>query len=381
MRTISFGKPIIGSEEKQAVLEVLNGPILTHGPRVKEFEAAFSKYLERNSHSLAVSSCTAALHLSYFYLNIKSGDEIIVPALTHTATAHAVELCNGTPVFVDSEKETGNININLIENYINEKTKAISIVHFLGMPVDMDSVNNIAKKYNLFVVEDCALAIGTYYKGIHAGLLGDMGCFSFYPVKHMTTGEGGMFVTKHAAVADKINKQRAFGIDRHINERKIPSIYDVEMLGFNYRMSELQAALGIEQLKRIHGFLKKRKENYERLKTGFEEITEIELLQSSKGHFESSYYCFSVILINALASKRYDIVKRLNENGIQTSVYYPQPVPKMTYYKNRYKFKDDSFPIASRISNQTISLSVAPHLELEDMEYMVEIFKKVLREV
>src|SRR4051812_15635691 len=163
MRTIPFGKPIIGEEEKKAVLDVLSGPILVHGPKAKEFEAAFAQYTKA-PYAVSVSSCTAGLHLAYFYLGLGPGDEVIVPAQTHTATVHAVELCGAKPIFIDAEGKTGNIDISQIERAVTPRTKALSIVHFLGMPVDMDAVMAIARKHKLFVVEDCALAIGTYYK-------------------------------------------------------------------------------------------------------------------------------------------------------------------------------------------------------------------------
>ena len=293
-RNIPFGTPVIGEQEKSAVLEVLNGPILVHGPKSKEFEAEFSSYT-RAPNSVSVSSCTAAMHLAYFDLGIGPGDEIIVPAQTHTATAHAVEFTGAKPVFVDAEIRTGNINIDLLENAISERTKAISVVHFLGMPVDMDRVNQIAQRHNLFLLEDCALAIGSYYKGAHAGLHGDVGCFSFYPVKHLTTAEGGMLITKENGIYERITRKKAFGVSRPHGERKVPGIYDVDILGFNYRMNEIQAAIGIEQLKRINSFLEKREINYFTLERELREIDEIRFLESSHGDFKSSYYCLSII--------------------------------------------------------------------------------------
>jgi perosamine synthetase len=379
MREIPFGRPIIGDEEKQAVLDVLNGHILTHGPRGKDFERAFSEFIG-GGYSLTVASCTAALHLSYFYLGIGPGDEVIVPAQTHTATAHAVEYCGATPIFIDAENETGNINIDLIEENITDRTKALSLVHFLGMPVDMGKINSIAEKYNLFVVEDCALAIGTRLSGVHAGLLGDVGCFSFYPVKHLTTGEGGMLVTKHERVRERIDKQRAFGVDRQITERKVPGIYDVTMLGYNYRMSEIQAAIGYKQLSRMPQFLQRRKENYEVLESRLKEIDEIRLLKSSHSDFQSSYYCLSVILKEKYAGKRHEIVKILNDNGVGTSVYYPRPVPLTSYYSQKYGFKKSAFPVASWISDCSIALPVGPHLNKDDMLYIADIIKQAILE-
>ena len=380
MKTIPFGRPMIGEEEKSAVMEVLNDPILVHGPRSKEFENSFAAYTKA-PHAVSVSSCTAALHLSYFYLKLKAGDEVIVPAQTHNATAHAVEFCGAKPVFVDAEIKTGNIDIDQIEPLITERTKAISIVHFLGMPVNMDRINEIAKKYGLFVVEDDALAIGTYYKGVHAGLLGDAGCFSFYPIKHMTTAEGGMLITRNEEIATGITRQRAFGVDRTQGERKIPGIYDVTMLGYNYRMNEIQAVLGIEQVKRMNEFLKQRKLNYERLYDGLKEIDEIFLFQSSHGDYQSSYYCLSMLLNESLVKKRFEIVDYLKGHGVGTSVYYPHPVPHLTYYKEKYGYGEETYPVAAMISNGSIALPVGPHLNIEDMDYIIASISKAIKEV
>lgn len=380
MRTIPFGKPIIGDEEKNAVLEVLNGPILVHGPKAKEFEAAFAAFA-RAPHAVSVSSCTAALHLGYFFLGLGPGDEVIVPAQTHTATAHAVELCGAKPVFVDAERMTGNIDLDQLEAALNERTRAISVVHFLGMPVNMEKVMAVAKKHDLFVVEDCALAIGSYFKGVHAGLHGDMGCFSFYPVKHMTTAEGGMILTRHEHVATKITRQKAFGVDRHMGERSVPGVYDVTMLGFNYRMNEMEAVLGLEQLKRIPDFLQKRHQNYKTLSNSLREIAELEQLQSSHGDYQSSYYCLSVLLNEQLIPRRFELVNALKQRGVGTSVYYPQAVPHFSYYKTKYGYKDDSYPVAAWISGSSIALPVGPHLDEEDMTYIAASLKDAIYEV
>ncbi len=378
MRVIPFGKPIMGEEEKKAVMAVLEGPALVHGPKAKEFEAAFAAFTKA-PFAVSVASCTAGLHLAYFNKKIGAGDEVVVPAQTHTATAHAVELCGAKAVFVDAEKETGNIDIDQIESAITSRTKAISVVHYLGMPVDMERVNVIAKKHGLYVVEDCALAMGTYFKGIHAGLWGDCGSFSFYPVKHMTTAEGGMLITKHKQIAQRIALEKAFGVDRQVGERKVPGVYDVVALGFNYRMNELEAALGVEQLKRMNGFLTKRKENHQALAQGLQDISEIEMFKSSHGEFQSSYYCLSILLKRPLAVKREKIIEHLKSKGIGTSIYYPQAVPHFTYYKNKYGYQDNSFPVAALISGASIALPVGPHLNIEDMDYIVEELKNCIK--
>ena len=379
-KNIPFGKPIIGEAEKKAVLEVLEGPVLTHGPKASSFEAAFAAWTKA-PYAVSVSSCTAALHLSYFHFGIREGDEVIVPAQTHVATAHAVEFCGAKPVFVDAEVETGNIDVRQIEGKISPRTRAISVTHFLGMPVDMETVCQIAKKHGLIVIEDCALAIGTSFKGIHAGLHGDAGCFSFYPVKHFTTAEGGMLVTKQKEVAEAIVRKKAFGVDRHVGERTVPGVYDVTMLGFNYRMNEIQAALGIEQLKRIDDFLARRKQNHEVLSQGLSEVDEISTFRSSHGDFQSSYYCFSIVLKRELFGKRYDIIMNLKEKGIGTSVYYPKPVPHLQYYKEKYGCRDTDFPVAGWISDGSISLPVGPHLNPEDMRYIAESVKSAIHTV
>jgi perosamine synthetase len=380
LRNIPFGRPIIGDEEKQAVCAVLDSGMLVHGEKIKEFESAFAGFTNA-PYAVGVASCTAGLHLVYFSLGIKPGDEVIVPAQTHTATAHAVELVGAKPVFVDAERETGNIDIDQIEEKITDRTRAISVVHFLGMPVDMARVVQIAKRYNLVVVEDCALAIGAYFNGVHVGIHGDVGCFSFYPVKHMTTAEGGMAITNNGDLAGRLTKQRAFGMDRHFGERKLPGLYDVQGLGFNYRLNEIQAAIGIEQIRRLPGFLKKRKENYDALTLGLQGINEIELLVSSHDGFESSYYCHTMILKESLAEKRFDIIAGLKLKGIGTSIYYPRPVPEMTYYREKYGFGENLFPVASRISTCSIALPVGPHIGVEDIEYVVKSIKTTLTEI
>lgn len=380
LKEIPFGRPIIGDEERSAVAEVLRGNILVHGPKAAEFERLFASYSQA-PHAVSVSSCTAALHLCYFHLGVGPGDEVIVPAQTHTATAHAVEFTGAKPVFVDAEIETGNIDIDRIEDCITERTRAISVVHYLGMPVDMDRIMSLARRYDLFVVEDCALAIGAYYRGIHAGLHGDAGCFSFYPVKHLTTAEGGMLITRHREIADRITRERAFGVDRTPHERSIPGVYDVTMLGFNYRMSEVHAAIGIEQMKRIDGFLAKRRENYEALTEGLSDMEEITLLQSSHGDFQSSYYCHSALLNRKLAPKRFEIVRYLKDHGIGTSIYYPQAVPDFTYYREKYGYTEGGYPVARQISSTSIALPVGPHLAVDDMHYISETLKEAIRRI
>lgn len=377
MRTIPFGRPIIGEEEKRAVADVLESGVMAHGPKLEAFEDAFA---ERTGapHAVAVSSCTAALHLLYFHLGLGPGDEVIVPAMTHVATAHAVELTGAKAVFVDAEPRTGNIDLDQVAARINERTRALSVVHYLGVPVDMAPLQSLARERGLHIVEDCALAVETRRDGVHAGLFGDAGCFSFYPVKHITSGEGGMVITRDADLARSIRKQRAFGMDKHVRERKVPGVYDVQALGFNYRMNDIQAAIGIEQLRRLDGFMQLRARNHARLHSGLEAIEELQLFETEAEGVQSSYYCLSAVLGEGLVTKRADVIEALRARGVGTSVYYPHPVPRMTYYREKHGYDGNAFPVATRIADASIALPVGPHLSDNDVDYIIAMVKEAI---
>jgi len=383
VRTIPFGKPMLGDKEREAVLEVLGGTQLVHGPRGKAFEAAFAAFTGAPvpHGAAALSSCTAGLHLLCFDLGLCPGDEVIVPAQTHTATVHAVEFMGATPVFIDAEPVSGNIDCDALEAAVTPRTRAVILVHFLGVPADMDRVNAVAAKHGLFVIEDCALAIGTRLHGVHAGLLGDAGAFSFYPVKHMTTAEGGMVVSKHADLMARLDKKRAFGVDRSYGERSVPGLYDVTMLGFNYRMNELSAAIGLVQMERLDGFLAAREANFTRLAGLLSGVDEVRILGDNLPEGAvSSRYCLSVVLREEVRPLRPRIMARMKELGVGMSVYYPSPVPQLTYYRDKYGHADGEFPVARSIS-QGFALPVGPHLGAEDMDYIAESLKQTLSEV
>ncbi len=381
MKKIPFGKPMINELEKDAVLNVMDGSILVHGPVATQFENKFASFTNA-PNAVSVSSCTAGMHLIYFALGYGPGDEVIVPAQTHIATAHAVELTGAKPVFVDSEKDTGNINIEAIEAAINSKTKAIAVVHYLGVPVDMPKVVQIAKKHNLFLLEDCALAPGAKIDNIHVGLHGDAGVFSFYPVKHFTTAEGGMIILKDENLSKKLKLIKAFGVNRTHGERKIPGVYDTIALGFNYRMSEIHAAIGVVQLDKLPGFLKIRKNNFKALESNLKDIRGLSILpQPSDDHLESCHYCLGVLLEEDNFSKRSEIINLLSEQGIGSSVYYPQPVPRMSYYKEKYGYDKKKYINASRISDGMIALPVGPHLGADDMKKIAEVLKNIMEKI
>ena len=380
-RSIPFGRPWISEEDRQAVARVLSGHILTHGPECEAFEKEFAHFMGPGAHCVAVSSGMAALHLAYLHFGIAESDEVIVPAMTHIATVHAVEWVGATPVFVDCDSSTGNVTANAIAAAVTSRTKAISVVHFQGIPCDMPEIMKVAQAHDLKVIEDCALAVGGRHSGKHVGLFGDAACFSFYPVKHLTAGEGGMFATRHKDVATAVARLRAFGVDRRHDERKVPGMYDVVELGLNYRMSELQAALGRSQLSRVDEILKRRKDNFDHLRDGLHSLPNIKVLETKDPSINNACYALTIVLTGATCDQRNEFICRLKEAGIGTSIYYPQPTPRMSYYRNKYGYDAHRYPVAIEISDHSIALPVGPHLEPEDIQYILDQTSEILVEV
>lgn len=379
-RQIPFARPWITAEERRAALEVLEGDILTHGPQGRAFEEEFAGFMGEGAHGVSVSSGMAALHLAYFQLGIGPGDEVLVAAQTHTATAHAVELVGARPVFVDCEPATGNIDPARLEALVTPRSKAIGLVHFLGIPCAMDPILAVAQRHGLKVIEDCALAVGARYRGRHVGLLGDAGCFSFYPVKHLTTGDGGMFVSRHRQLAEKVARARGFGVDRSFAERSIPGMYDVPTLGLNYRMSDINAAIGRAQLRRIGEILARRRAHFTRLKEALAGLAHVAVLDAGEAAAASSHYCLSAVLGGPLQGCRDQLVARLNQAGVGTSIYYPHPVPRLSYYRDKYGYRPEEFPQAAAISDCSIALPVGPHLTAGDIDYIAGVFTRATEE-
>ena len=372
-----FGKPILDKKELNNIKAVLDSGILVHGRKSLEFESLFKKFTN-SKEAISVSSCTAGMHLVYFALGLGKGDEVIVPAQTHISTAHSVEITGAKPIFVDCDKLTGNINILEIEKKITKNTKAIAIVHFLGIPVNIFEIKKIAKKYNLFVLEDCALAIGAKYNQQHVGTIGDVGVFSFYPVKHITTAEGGMIITNKSSFAKKLRLLRAFGVNKTFSERS-RGIYNANYLGLNYRMSEIHASLGCVQMKKINFFLNQRKKNFKLLDNKIKQNKNISILKSYDKKLISSNYCLTMTLKNRLSKKRDQIIKKINSYGLGTSIYYPHPVPRINYYKKKYGYNPKKYQNSEIISDSSISFSVAPYLRQKEILRIARIINQVLK--
>jgi len=352
---VKFAKPIMGEPEMNAVREVLRKAHkvpLTNGGRVRIFEEAF-QMMVCGGQAIATSSCMAALHLAFMCL-LKPGDEVIVPALTHPATAHAVALAGGRPVFCDAHPESGNLDPDQLPLLLSPKTKALAVVHFLGKPAYMMSCVDFARRHGLAIVEDCALALGAFHSGRHVGLIGDVGCFSFYPAKHMTTGEGGMLLTRSPELAEKAIRLRAFGYG---NDRDA----GIEEIGLNYRMTEIQGAIGLEQLKRLPGFLQKRLSNAEFLRDTLKSL--------GFNHILGRDYALSVVL----DVDRDEVRKQMISVGFETSVYYPRPVPHHPVYKC-----SGEWPVAEMICRQSITLPVGPHLDHGHMKLQAETLAEIV---
>lgn len=358
---IPFGRPNIGDEEIAAVTEVLRSGTLVHGAYTHAFEEAFAARIGVR-HAIAVSSCTAGLHLALFARGIGAGHRVVVPAMTHVATAHVVELQGATPVFVDVDPSTGNLDVEALAAVADEGFDAIMPVHYLGLPCDMRAIDDIARKTGAMVIEDCALAVGATYDGRSAGSLGDCASFSFYPVKHMTSIEGGMVTTDDGDLAASIRKRRAFGYNRDLTQRTRPGIYDVDALGFNYRMNEVEAAVGVVQLGKLDEWLTQRQRNHDVIAEALAGVSGLTVFPTVKGSARSSHYCLNVVLPRDRSVNRDRVQDGLTERGIGTSIHYPSAVPMFTYYRERYGYRPGQFPVAEWLGSQTISLPVGPHL-------------------
>jgi UDP-4-amino-4,6-dideoxy-N-acetyl-beta-L-altrosamine transaminase len=370
-RELPFFVPWITEEDKKAVLEVLDSRWLTGGPRAKKFEEMFASYTSAE-HSVSVNSCTAALHLAMCALNIGSGDEVIVPVLTFAATANAPLYVGAKPVFADIDEKTFNISPKKIEQKITKKTKAIIVVHYGGQPCDMKEIMEIAEDHNVEVVEDCAHALGALYRGKNVGTFGSIGCFSFYPTKIVTTIEGGMITTQDKETANKMQILREHGMTRtaFARENKASWYYDVVDLGYNYRMNEVQAALGISQLKRIDDINEKRKEAakyYTKRLSGIEGII-TPLEAEDRTHL---YHLYAIrVLKEKFGIDRNGLFKNLSASGIGTSVHYT-PLHFLTFYK-KLGYGKQSFPIAERISKEILSLPLFPTISKQHLNFVAK---------
>ncbi|MDF1747978.1 MAG: DegT/DnrJ/EryC1/StrS family aminotransferase [Alphaproteobacteria bacterium] len=375
---IPFGKPQLDADAFDAVRAVLESGMLVHGTVTPAFEKAFAERIGV-AEAVAVSSCTAGLHLTLFTRGIGPGDRVAVPAMTHVATAHSVELVGAEPVFIDVDPATGNMDPAALEA-LDGPLAAIMPVHYLGLPCDMDRIMAVAKSKEAFVLEDCALAVDATWGNRKAGTIGLAGSFSFYPVKHMTSIEGGMVTTNDPVLANDLRRRRAFGYNRALGERTKPGLYDVDILGMNYRMSEVEAAVGLAQIPHLDNFMADRSRNDAALRAIVGKIEGVTVFPDKVGPATSSHYCLNAVLPRDGSISRDRVVEGLKQRQIGSSVHYPGPVPLFTYYSQKYGYKSGQFPVAEWLADQTISLPVGPHLSESDAQRVGNAFQEAYNE-
>ncbi len=356
---IPMAKPLIGEEEKRAVSEVLESGMLAQGKKVREFELSFADFLGVK-HAIAISNGTTALHAALLAHNLGPGDEVITTPFSFVATANAIRMTGAKPVFVDIEEGSFNLNPQLIESAITPWTKAIMPVHLFGLPARMDLIQEIAQKHNLLVIEDACQAHGAEFQGRKVGSFGT-GCFSFYPTKNMTTGEGGMITTDNEEVAQKIRK-----IINHGSEKK----YYHDFLGYNYRMTDLAAALGIEQLRKLPAFTQSRKFNAAILNELLARIPGIIIPQDLPGHV---FHQYTIRVQPGFGISREGLASFLAQEGIDTAVFYPLSIHQQ---KSDPGHNHLSFPVAEKASQEVLSLPIHPALSREDLQKISEAIKK-----
>ena len=371
---IPYGRQTIEDDDIQAVVDVLKSDYLTTGPSIAEFEKLVADYVGAK-YAVAISNGTAAVHAACFAAGIGEGDEVITTPITFAASANCVLYCGAKPVFADVKPDTYNIDPADIERKITDKTKAIIAVHFTGQPCEMDEIHAIAKKHNLVVIEDAAHALGADYKGKKIGSVSDMTTFSFHPVKHITTGEGGMIVTNDEKLYERLVLFRSHGITRNeklMHKNEGGWYYEQLELGYNYRITDLQCALGITQMKKLDRFVAKRRELVARYNDAFQDVAGIVCPKQIEG-CNNSYHLY---VIQVPQGRRREIFDKLREAGIGVNVHYI-PVYKHPYYQEN-GYKDVCCQNAEAVYENFISLPLFYGLTFEQQDYVIETVKNMI---
>ena len=378
MKFITFGSPKIENKEIKKVCSVLKSGWIGSGPIVKRFEKAFSTY-KKIKYATAVSSGTSALHLSMLASNIKPGSEVITTAMTFCSTINAIIHAGLKPVLVDIDPLTGNIDPSKIEKAISKKTKAILPVHLAGYPCKMDIINKIAKKFKLRVIEDCAHAIETEFKGKKAGTFGDFGCFSFYVTKNLTTSEGGMLISNKKNESNKAKTLALHGLSNDAWSRFSDSgykHYKVNEIGFKYNMTDIEAAIGLCQLERIEKNWIKRKKIWEMYYDKLS-LSKIELPKFPDKEIKHSYHLFQIRINNKKLKITRDVfLKQMIKNKIGVGVHYIS-IPEHPYYIKKFKWNKKKLPNASKFGKETVSLPLSAKITENQVKYIVHTIKNL----
>jgi perosamine synthetase len=382
-KPIPYGRQTIDKEDIDAVVEVLRSDWLTQGPKIEEFEQALCRYTGAK-YAIVVSSGTAALHLACLVADLKKGDEAITTPITFLATPNSVLYTGAKPVFADIDYETVNIDPERIVRKITKKTKAILPVHFAGLPCDMPVISRIARKNELFVIEDACHALGAQYeyrgKWIKVGSCkhSDVTIFSFHPVKHITTGEGGAITTNNKKIYEKLCALRTHGVykNKKMTQKKELWYYEMRELGFNYRITDFQCAIGISQLKKLDSFIKKRREIVAEYGRSFKDNNFFDLPVET-GKTKSSWHLYSIKLKDKYVCHRMEIVKKLRNLDIGTQVHYI-PVHVQPYYRENLGYKPRDYPISEDYYNRAISFPLYPKMSSDEIRYVIECIKGVV---
>jgi dTDP-4-amino-4,6-dideoxygalactose transaminase len=381
-RTLPITKPFFGDEELRAVQIPLQTGWLVQGPFVQEFEGKFAQFTG-SSHAVATSSCTTALHLAVAALGLQPGDEVIVPAFTWVATANVVEYMGARPVFCDIELETFNADLEHLRSKITERTVGIIAVHLFGLCVDLDPILAMARERGLWVLEDAACGFGAWYHDKHAGTVGDLGCFSFHPRKSITTGEGGMVTTERADLADRIRSLRDHGasrsdFDRHRGQASY-LLADYDMLGYNYRLTDLQAAVGSVQMDRANWILEQRRRCAAAYDSLLDGVSWLRLPRVPPG-LRHGYQAYVTLFapdtptmdnVDSLHERRNQLMARLEERGIATRPG-THAAAMQGYYATKYDVDRSDFPRAYIAEQLSMALPLFPQMDRSDLEYVAE---------
>ena len=377
---LPYGRQWIEDDDIEAVVKILKSDFLTTGPAILEFEEAVAHYVGAK-YAVSFSNGTAALHGACFAAGIQEGDEVITTPMTFAASANCVLYQGGTPVFADIDDSTYNIDPKKIEEKITSKTKAIIPVHFTGQPAELDEIHRLAQEHNLVVIEDAAHALGASYKKKRIGGLSDMTMFSFHPVKHVTSGEGGVITTNDDVYYQKLLQFRSHGIIKDqqlMTESHGPWYYEMQSLGFNYRMTDIQAALGANQLKKIDHFLSRRKHYVSLYNEAFESRDEIRIpAQHPDG--DSSWHLYIIRLqTEKMKVSRKVIYEELMKENIGVNVHYI-PVHKMPYYQ-QLGYGKETYPVAEKLYEEILTLPLFPKMSVDDINDVITAVIKILNQ-
>jgi len=364
---IPISRPSIGNEEVKAVADVLKSGTIAQGPKVREFESLFAKFIGAEN-AVAVNSGTAALHCALYAAGIKPGDEVITTPFSFVATANSILMQGAKPVFADIEEGSCNINVKNIEEKITKKTKAVIAVDLYGHPYDYEGMKKIAERHSLQIIEDACQAIGAECNGRKCGTLGDIGTFSFYATKNITTAEGGMLTTGSDEFAELARRFRHHGQSEKTR-------YEYFDLGFNYRMTDINAAIGVEQLKKIEGWNRKRAENAAYLSKRLGKIKGIKVPVVKEGCIHA-FHQYTIKVEEGFKLKREQLIEHLGRKGIGTGIYYPKPLHLFSHLRG-FGYSQGDFPVAEKISQQVLSLPVHPGLSKDDLGHIADAFAEL----